>query len=79
MTNGLSNESFVSLLIKPVTMKRALKVAAVVGTILIAINQGDLLLAGEWPPIWKIILTYFVPFSVSSYSTAALLADMAKQ
>ena len=53
------------------TVRRALKVAAIVGTILIAINQGDALLAGEIPPLWKILLTYCVPYSVSTYSAAS--------
>ncbi len=57
------------------TVSRAIKVSAIVGTILIAINQGDGIIAGSWPPLWKIILTYLVPYSVSSYSTAALLLD----
>ncbi|MEM8917480.1 MAG: nitrate/nitrite transporter NrtS [Pseudomonadota bacterium] len=68
-----------SLLVKPVTVKRALKVGLVVGTILIGINQGDLIAAGQWPPVWKIALTYLVPYSVSSYSTAALLSDLDKR
>ena len=67
--------SFGAALTAPVTVKRALKVCAIVGTILVAINQGDLIMAGEAPPFWKIILTYLVPYSVSSYSTAAFIAD----
>ncbi|NNC72138.1 MAG: nitrate/nitrite transporter NrtS [Sphingomonadaceae bacterium] len=70
--------SFASLLRAPVTVRRALKVAAIVGTLLIAINQGDVLLAGEMPALWKIALTYFVPYIVSSYSTAALLREQAR-
>ncbi|MEO0883570.1 MAG: nitrate/nitrite transporter NrtS [Pseudomonadota bacterium] len=50
---------------------RALKVAAIVGTILVLINQIDVLAAGQLPPIWKIVLTYCVPYSVSTYSAAA--------
>ncbi len=74
----LDESRFHRLLFQSVTVKRAWKVALVVGTILIAINQGDLLLAGGLPPIWKIVLTYMVPYSVSSFSTAALLSDLAK-
>ncbi|MEM8799232.1 MAG: nitrate/nitrite transporter NrtS [Pseudomonadota bacterium] len=62
----------------PETVKRALRVAAIVGTILIAINQGDAILAGVMPPIWKIILTYCVPYSVSSYSAAAFKVALLK-
>ena len=48
-------------------LKRSLMVSAIVGTILIAINQGDVILAGGMPPIWKIALTYMVPFCVATY------------
>jgi hypothetical protein len=36
---------------------------------LVAINQGDLLLAGRWSPAlaWKIPLTYLVPFVVATW------------
>ncbi len=53
------------------TVARALKVAAIVGTILIAINQADVILSGGMPPLWKILLTYCVPYSVSTYSAAS--------
>ena len=53
------------------TVSRALKVAAVVGSILVLINQGDLILQGKLPPIWKLLLTYCVPYSVSTYSAAS--------
>mgnify|MGYP000445182150 CR=1 FL=1 len=52
------------------TVRRALTVSLVVGTALLAINQIDRVLAGELPPVWKILLTYFTPYAVSSYSTA---------
>ncbi|MEM8694949.1 MAG: nitrate/nitrite transporter NrtS [Pseudomonadota bacterium] len=67
--------SFRHLLFCPIAVRRALKVSGIVGTLLIMINQGDLLLTGGWPPLWKIILTYLVPYGVSSYSTAALLRE----
>lgn len=48
---------------------RGVKVGAIVGTVLVAINQGDQILSGDLPPeaIWKIPLTYLVPFCVSIY------------
>lgn len=49
---------------------RAIKVALVVGTLLTAINQGDQIIAGMTPPLWKILLTYLVPYLVSSYAGA---------
>ncbi|GIX17960.1 MAG: hypothetical protein KatS3mg119_2146 [Rhodothalassiaceae bacterium] len=51
-------------------LMRGLRVAAVIGTLLILINQGDLLLEGTMPPLWKLLLTYAVPFGVSTYSAA---------
>ncbi len=49
---------------------RGLKVGAIVGTILVAINQGDMILAGQLDAsaAWKIPLTYLVPYCVSTYS-----------
>jgi hypothetical protein len=52
---------------------RAIKVALVIGTILMVINQGDIMLSGHLTALVaaKILLTYTVPFSVSSYSALA--------
>lgn len=54
------------------TVVRALKVAAVVGPILTAINQYDVLLSLDFSPrlLLKIALTFLVPYSVSSFSSA---------
>lgn len=59
------------------TVVRALKVACVVGPILTAINQYDLLLAGEVSTklVLKVLLTFFVPYSVSSFSSAKAYID----
>jgi len=50
-------------------LKRSLAVAVVVGTLLLIINQGDVLLSAEWPHalVWKIPLTYLVPFLVATW------------
>jgi hypothetical protein len=58
----------------PPLLRKALATALVVGTILTLINQGNLLLAGSLTPdlVWKIPLTYVVPFAVSSYSALAI-------
>ena len=50
-------------------VKRSGIIAVVVGGIIIALNQGDVLLAGSIPaPVWlKIALTPCVPFCVSLY------------
>jgi hypothetical protein len=54
-------------------LRRALAVAAVVGTALFLINQLDVVLAGRATAlvVAKIGLTYLVPFSVSTYSALA--------
>jgi hypothetical protein len=51
-------------------LRQALRVAAVVGTLLFAINQADVVLRGDVTPlvVAKVALTYLVPFSVSTYS-----------
>jgi hypothetical protein len=50
-------------------LRRSLLTALVVGTILVAINQGTTLAAGDFPAslYWKIPLTYLVPFCVASW------------
>ena len=54
----------------PPMLGRSMKIAAVVGTILAAINHGDRLVTGEWSAgdLLKILLTYGVPFGVATYS-----------
>ncbi len=54
-------------------VKRSLIVCLVVGTILTLLNQGDVVLLGDWKTsfYWKIPLTYAVPFMVAT--TGALL------
>ena len=53
------------------SVRRSLTVAAIVGTILNLINQGDALLGGQPVVVWKILLTFFVPFAVASYGSYA--------
>jgi hypothetical protein len=51
--------------------RRSLWVALVVGTILNLINQGDALL-GASPVNWiKIMLTFLVPYAVSTYGAVS--------
>ena len=53
------------------SLRRSLIVAVVVGTALNLINQGPEIFAGEWPVLWKLVLTYVVPFLVASYGSYA--------
>jgi hypothetical protein len=48
--------------------RRSLAIALVVGTLLTAINQGNVILSGDLPGAlaWKIPLTYAVPYCVAT-------------
>ena len=50
-------------------LKRSIATALVVGTILVMLNQGDLIFSGQGTSslLWKIPLTYLVPFMVSTW------------
>lgn len=50
---------------------RSFYVALVVGTVLNAINQGDVLLGATSVNWVKIILTYIVPYCVSTYGAVS--------
>ena len=58
-------------------VRRSLKVGAIVGTILVAINHGNLLLQGiiTAEMIWKSLLTYCVPYGVSTYASVQAILD----
>ena len=49
------------------TPKKAILTALVVGSILISINHGDIIVDGSMPASWKIILTYCVPYCVTTW------------
>ena len=52
------------------TPKKAVLTALVVGTILTTINHGDTILIGLMPPVWKVLLTYCVPYCVTTWGAA---------
>ena len=72
--NGAPDEGVVvkcyrcAILHRPM-LRRSLIVAAVVGSLLTLLNQGDILFAGNWDGAlyWKVPLTYCVPFCVATY------------
>jgi len=57
-------------------LKRSLMVALVVGTILNAINQGPEIVSGQPIVLWKLLMTYCVPFCVASYGAWSALRAM---
>ncbi|HZU90504.1 MAG TPA: nitrate/nitrite transporter NrtS [Stellaceae bacterium] len=52
--------------------RRSLLTALVVGTILNLINQGDALVTGGHVVVPKLLLTYCVPFCVSTFGAVSL-------
>ena len=49
------------------TPRKALATSLVVGTLLTAINHGDTILLGQFPPLIKVLLTYIVPYCVTTW------------
>lgn len=66
---------FVKLALSPTVIRRALKYALIVGTLLIGINHGDALLRGEVTAtrLLQMVLTAFVPYCVSTFSSVEAL------
>jgi len=58
-------------------VKRAIKVSLIVGTTLNFINQGEALLSLNLANIGlvKILLTYIVPYSVTTYTATAMKVE----
>lgn len=59
---------------------RAARVALLVGSALVIVNQGDALYRGEWTLLLavKIALTYCVPYAVSTYASVAALREQGR-
>ena len=62
----------------PTVVRRALRTMAIVGAILVAINHGDALLRGDVDGmrVFRIFLTLFVPYAVSTTSSVAALRSI---
>jgi hypothetical protein len=60
---------------RPEIVRRSLRVAAVVGTILVAINYTDRALSGTLAPFdWvKMAITYAVPYCVATFAAVQTL------
>lgn len=72
----MSLDKFWQCALSTQVVRRALKMALVVGSILVAINYGDRILDGSMAlrDFVKVGITYCVPFCVSVYSAASALA-----
>ncbi|MEQ8661730.1 MAG: nitrate/nitrite transporter NrtS [Gammaproteobacteria bacterium] len=62
----------------PAVVRRSARVALVVGSVLVAINHGDRLLGGSLSGTdgVKIVLTYCVPYCVSTYAAVGAMLQM---
>ena len=67
--------SFLQLARSSSVVQRAIRIALVVGTLLVAINHGQALLSLQMDLTrWiQVILTYFVPYGVSTYASVQAL------
>lgn len=61
--------------LQPDVVRRSVRIALIVGTLLVAINQGNHFLSGELPAdtAWKVPLTFLVPYIVSTYAAVGAL------
>ena len=53
------------------TPRKALAASLIVGTVLTAINHGDVILAGQVPEIHKVALTFCVPYLVATWGAVS--------
>lgn len=62
----------------PATVRRAGTTALIVGVILSAINHGPAILAGQLTHerIWQMLLTFLVPYTVSTVSSVATRLEL---
>ncbi len=58
--------------------RRSFFVALVVGVILNAINQGDVLIAGGDVNVLKVLLTFIVPYCVATYGAVSYQLSASK-
>ena len=67
MEHASSPPPILQMMFSDGTPKRASLTALVVGSILISINHGDFIVDGSKPAPRKIILTYCVPYCVTTW------------
>lgn len=70
--------SWLEIAVSPTVVKRSLKVAAIVGTLIGMINYADKILLGTMTGVdmLKFVLTYLVPFAVSTYAAVSAIREM---
>ena len=66
----VSSPSILQMVFGDGTPKKAVLTTLVVGTILTTINHGDIIMDGLMPDVWKVGLTYCVPYCVTTWGAA---------
>ena len=76
-----SEGGFIQQAVSKGVVQRALKVAAIVGTLLALINHADAALAGTFAVknFFQVVLSYLVPYGVATYSAVNALQERAKK
>jgi thiamine transporter ThiT len=77
----MTEAGFFKLAVSPSVVSRAVKVALVVGTLLAIINHVDAVLGGTFASknLVQVILSYLVPYLVSTYSAVHALQQSLKE
>ncbi len=72
---------FLELAARRDVVRRALRIALIVGTLLVGINHGDRIFSGsvEERDLLKMFITYFVPYGVSTVSSVMAIREREKQ
>lgn len=75
--NPIVQLGFWEIAFSRLVVKRAVRIALVVGTILAVINHGDRIFQGDinLTVALKVLLTFFVPYSVSTYSSVLAIRE----
>jgi lysylphosphatidylglycerol synthetase-like protein (DUF2156 family) len=69
--SAVSRPRLVEIVVERGIVRRSVITAAIVGTILNLIAQGDVLVRGEALNWFKILLTYCVPYCVATYGAVS--------
>jgi len=72
----LTGRQALRAILRPPIVTRSLIVALVVGSVLNLINQGDAIVSGGPVQLGKLLLTFTVPFMVSSYGSWSALRSV---
>jgi hypothetical protein len=70
-------ETWIQVAKRPKILSRSLRVAMLVGTILVLLNYTDRFIMGDitWIDVIKMLLTYLVPFIVSTHASVSAVRE----